>query len=115
MSPVSSLSQQITLLDLGSNNISQLSLPASFKCKYLAIYNNPLKSINGIEKATGSALLFSYIDQNNLSGLSKHFNKIMIVDCPLDQRVAIEQAIGKSYVTFSTLEEAENYIYSNLS
>lgn len=112
MSAISSLSQDILVLDLSSNNVSKLMLHASSKYTYLSIYNNPLESLEGIELVSGYYTIFSYIDNNYLDKLHDRFSYgITILDCPLDQQVNVEDTIGKYWVTFSTLQETEEFIH----
>lgn len=117
MSAISNLEPRaendFAVIDLSSNNISALNLNGDKKFTYLAIYNNPIKSLSSVKNYDGTYLLFTYIDGMDLSGFNDAFSYYRVVDCPLDKQVSVKQEIGKTYnmsVSFSTCEEADKEI-----
>lgn len=94
------------VIDLSSNNISKLDLPADKEYSYLAIYNNPIRSLDKLSGMKGNYLLFSYIDGMDLAGLNDAFTYVNVIDCPLDKQVSVKDAV-KRRVIFSTVEEAD--------
>ncbi len=103
----------IKTLDLSGNQIAELVLPqlsGDGNVGFLAIYNNPIANI---ESAIPSSLLheyrttlaLSYIPGADFTFLQDTCVKYIVVDCPLDQQVAMDDALG-SNVYFLTAEEA---------
>lgn len=118
MTPVANLAPRaendFAVIDLSSNNISELKLTSDKKYTYLAVYNNPIKSFSPVANADGSYFLFSYVDGMDLTGFDEAFGVYNVIDCPKDKQVSVRNSILMEdvvYVTrdvmFSTVEEAD--------
>ena len=118
MTPVANLAPRaendFAVIDLSSNNISELSLTSNKEYSYLAVYNNPITSFAKVAEVKGRYFLFSYVDGMDLTGFDKAFNYYNVIDCPKDKQVTVEGSIKDidvisitSGVTFSTVEEAD--------
>jgi len=115
MSAISNLvpraENDFAVIDLSSNNISELKLTAEKKFTYLAVYNNPIKSYADIEKVKGNYFLFSYVDGEDYSGFKDSFSYFKVVDCPLDKQVEVKNTLGGQYSTmkvrFQSIAEAD--------
>ena len=112
MSPVrkmtSSMKDSMYVLDLSSNNISELALTGSKTYEAVLVYNNPLKSLDSVKNIQGMNIAISYFDGIDLKEISKGYLRLSIVDCPLDKQVAIEDEVGRYAVTFCTAKEKED-------
>lgn len=118
MTPIANLSPRaendFAVIDISSNNISELKLTSDKKYTYLAVYNNPIKSFTPVASADGSYFLFSYVDGMDLTGFDEAFGVYNVIDCPKDKQVSVRNSILMEdviYVTrdvmFSTVEEAD--------
>ena len=118
MTPVANLAPRaendFAVIDLSSNNISELKVTADKKYTYLAVYNNPIKFFGSVANVDGSYFLFSYVDGMDFTGFKDAFNYYNIIDCPKDKQLTVANAIGDSEyitltsgITFSTVEEAD--------
>lgn len=118
MSPIANMTRQdedhsykdIAMIDLSSNNISELVLSETEKYSFLAVYNNPITSLESVKKADGNYMLFTYDEKMNFEGLGGIFNHYTVVDCPLDKQVATEDTLSGTYalmVSFATAEQAD--------
>ena len=118
MTPVANLAPRaendFAVIDISSNNISELKLTSDKKYTYLAVYNNPIKSFTPVASADGSYFLFSYVDGMDLTGFDEAFGVYNVIDCPKDKQVSVRNSILMKdvvYVTrdvlFSTVEEAD--------
>ncbi len=91
-------------VDLSNNSITQLVLPA-VEYSYLALYGNEISDLSPLNTTVGSTLVFDYhadIDFTAL-GQSDYYN-YYIFDCPLDQQIAIGEALGDYKTNFTTAE-----------
>lgn len=118
MTPVANLAPRavtdFAVIDLSSNQITELKVTADKKYTYLAVYNNPIKSFSKVSEVDGTYFLFSYVDGMDFTGFKDAFNYYNIIDCPKDKQVTVENAIDDSEyisitsgVSFSTVEEAD--------
>jgi hypothetical protein len=112
MSPIANLIPETyndySLIDLSSNHISEIKVSKEKQYSYLAIYNNPIKSLSPIKDISGRYLLFSYFDGIDYSDILNSYSHFKVVDCPPDKQVEVEKALGgRLYVQFSTAEEAD--------
>lgn len=115
MTPVANLAPRkendFAVIDLSSNQITELKVTADKKYTYLAVYNNPIKSFSKVTEISGTYFIFSYVDGIDFTGFKNAFNFYNIVDCPKDQQVMVENAIGMtsimSGVIFSTVEKVD--------
>lgn len=108
---------QIEVLDVSSNQISSIEMNLSKEIRSLAVYNNPIQSLQKIADMKGQELYFSPVNGTDYSVFEDDtFSKFKAIDCPLDQQVSIKDAIqgGKEYfpskVDYITLEEADQLI-----
>lgn len=104
-------------IDLSSNNITLLSLPADKECEFLAVYNNPIQDLSDVAKTKGDSLMFSYVEGMELAGFGDAFDYFTVIDCPKDKQISVENglkntstAVYLGSVTFSTVEEADQMV-----
>lgn len=117
MTPVANLTPRaendFAVIDLSSNQITELKVTSDKKYTYLAVYNNPIKSFNKVSQLDGTYFLFSYVDGMDLTGFGEAFYTYNIIDCPLDKQVSVKTGIfgdnmfTQSRAIFSTVEEAD--------
>lgn len=118
MTPVANLAPRaendFAVIDLSSNNISELKLTADKKYTYLAVYNNPIQSFKKVAEVDGKYFLFTYVDGMDLTGFDQAFSIYNVIDCPKDKQVSVRNSIlGTDViyiardVLFSTVEEAD--------
>ena len=101
---------KLYVLDLSGNNISKLKF-GGIDCSYLSIYNNPLISVETLEKAKSKYLILPYIENVDWNELKGNFSYITITECPLDKQISLEKSIGKYVVSFSTNQETDEQIH----
>ena len=99
MTPIANLSPRaendFAVIDISSNNISELKLTSDKKYTYLAVYNNPIKSFTPVASADGSYFLFSYVDGMDLTGFDEAFGVYNVIDCPKDKHALQKKAIKR--------------------
>lgn len=119
MAPVANLAVReptdFAIVDVSSNQITELKANTVKKYTYLAVYNNPIESFNKVSELDGAYFLFSYVDGMDFTGFKEAFNQYNVIDCPKDKQVSVKTAIYgsndylsiNSGVAFSTVEEAD--------
>ena len=93
-------------IDLSSNSISEFSLSSAKEYRYLAVYNNPIQSLNAVTQIGGDYFLFSYLDGADYSAIGSSFSYFKVVDCPLDRQVEVKEHLGY-FTSFQSVEEAD--------
>ncbi|MCM1189245.1 MAG: TIR domain-containing protein [bacterium] len=94
------------VLDVSSNAISSLQLGGSINYDRLAVYGNPLTSLDFLQEIKGTRLYFTYLDEAGTEGFGGTFTWFGILDCPADRQVATKNNI-RGTVNFLTEEEIE--------
>ncbi|MCM1025028.1 MAG: TIR domain-containing protein [Roseburia sp.] len=94
------------VLDISNNAISSLQLGGSINYNRLAVYGNPLTSLDFLREIKGTRLYFTYLDEAGTEGFGDTFTWFGILDCPADKQVATKNNI-RGTVNFLTEEEAE--------
>lgn len=94
------------VLDVSSNAISSLQLGGSINYDRLAVYGNPLTSLDFLREIKGTRLYFTYLDEAGTEGFGDTFTWFGILDCPADKQVATKNNI-RGAVNFLTEEEIE--------
>lgn len=119
MSPVANLAVReptdFAIVDVSSNQITELKANGVKKYTYLAVYNNPIKSFDKVAELDGAYFLFSYVSGMDFAGFKDAFNQYNVIDCPKDEQVSVKTAIygSNDYMSitnglaFSTVEEAD--------
>ncbi len=119
MSPVANLAVReptdFAIVDVSSNQITELKANTVKKYTYLAVYNNPIKSFDKVAELDGAYFLFSYVSGMDFAGFKDAFNQYNVIDCPKDEQVSVKTAIygSNDYMSitnglaFSTVEEAD--------
>lgn len=119
MAPVANLAVReptdFAIVDVSSNQITELKADTVKKYTYLAVYNNPIESFNKVSEFDGAYFLFSYVDGMDFTGFKEAFNQYNVIDCPKDKQVSVKTAIygSNDYMSitnglnFSTVEEAD--------
>ena len=99
-------------LDLSNNKISSMTLPPNSIYNTLAIHGNNIKNIEQINNLSANKILFNYSENIDFSKIKKdNFNDFYLVNCPLDKRLSVEEALGGAQnVTHVTPDEADNTI-----
>ncbi len=94
----------VTLLDLSHNQITTLNLsPHTYT--HIMLYGNVIRDFSCFNELTGSYIYFDYHADIDYEALGESaFLGFKIFDCPLDQQVAIEKALGYG-VEFTSEEE----------
>ena len=103
------------LLDLSSNLIEDASWIGKSKSNYnlLALYNNPVTSLSGMENGNGRNLIISYNEEFNPEDFKDKFDYYYFIDCPLDKQIRFKNAIEGEYgfsVNYVTVEDADNTV-----
>lgn len=119
MAPVANLAVReptdFAIVDVSSNQITELKANTVKKYTYLAVYNNPIESFNKVSEFDGAYFLFSYVNGMDFTGFKEAFNQYNVIDCPKDKQVSVKTAIygSNDYMSitnglnFSTVEEAD--------
>lgn len=109
------LAADFSIVDVSSNQITELKANTVKKYTYLAVYNNPIKSFDKVSELDGAYFLFSYVEGMDFAGFKEAFNQYNVIDCPKDKQVSVKTAIygSNDYISitnglaFSTVEEAD--------
>lgn len=105
-----------SVLDLGYNNVSDVT-PLNGKSIYcVALQSNPLSvKSSSFNELQGSYLAIDYTDGLDTSGLVSHpIIRVFLAGCPNDKQVAIKDALG-SNVLFVTAQEQVEALGENIS
>ncbi len=94
-----------TKVDLRSNGLRELVLPA-VRYDSLILLGNPIDDLSALEGAHGSKLVFDYSAGIDYAALAQtDFSTIVVIDCPLDQQVALKDTLGSYRVKYMTAQE----------
>lgn len=97
-------------LNLSNNKLTTFELP-NIEFVYLALYGNDITDVAPIKNCKGSNLLLTYNENCDYSSLGENFGiKLNMLDCPLGERVGIQNALGEYNVSFIENEDVENII-----
>lgn len=96
-------------LNLSDNQITSIvSLPRDCSYSYLAINGNPLEDLAFLEYSSGpqgNNIFFDYLEGADYNDIANSgFGTFYMIDCPLNQKVAMEDIFSSS-IHFSTTEE----------
>ncbi len=93
----------VILLDLSHNQITALNLPPHTYTN-IKVYGNVIRDLSCFQEIKSSYLIFDYHTDIDYESLGEaDIMGCIIFDCPLDQQVALEDAVG--YGTEFTTEE----------
>ncbi len=93
-------------VDLSGNRLVSCTLPANCYYTTLELQGNAFADMSVLQGLEGGKVCFTYpegMKPDSLSGLGIY--NYYIIDCPLDQRVAVQEVL--SSVSFVTAEEAQ--------
>ncbi len=94
-----------TKVDLRGNGLRELVLPA-VRYDSLILCGNPIDDLSALYGANGGKLVFDYSDGVDFAALAQTgFSTIVVLDCPLDQQVAVKDALGSYRVKYMTAQE----------
>lgn len=92
-------------LDLSHNRIIQLVIPP-ISYKLILIFGNPITDFESLYAASDGEVVMDYSEKMDYDRLDEsRIRPYVIFDCPLNRRVAVEQALGADRTTFTTEEE----------
>lgn len=97
--------------NLSDNQITTLALPQGVKFTFLDLHGNAITNLDVISWVSGSRVAFQYADGADYSKIkTAGFNYYFILDCPLDQQIAVEDVLGKYKVKFAEPGEVDTEI-----
>lgn len=101
--------KEIYDLDLSNNLLEKLpQLSCKRTIREIAIDGNAISSFEGIEDYKGETIILDYGADLDVSVLRENYNRIIVLDCPLDRQLEYESVLG-TRVTFATASD-EYYV-----
>lgn len=94
--------------DLSNNQISNLILGKERSYYYLDLSGNSIQALDVLMENAISNVAIDYQDLSNIETLQEFSNNLWIMNCPLDQQVAVKEMLSDAVIIFDDLSEMED-------